>query len=146
MNFIKQTLFVALLFISNGLFAQHWVTNIDEAKQMAKADNKKVVIVFSGSDWCGPCIKLDKKIWSSEAFQQIAEKDFVMVHADFPKSRKNRLSPEQMKHNEALAEKYNDQGYFPYVVVLSPNGKKLGAMGYEDVSPTTYANKLNSLK
>ncbi len=68
-----------------------------------------------------------------------------MMKADFPRRRQNRLSKEQTARNEALAEKYNRQGYFPYVVVFSPDGQVAGSMGFEDISPKQYADRLNKL-
>ncbi len=138
-------LFVLFALCSSTVFAQDWNTNFQEAKKMAKQDNKKIVLVFSGSDWCGPCMKLDKEIWSTKEFQNYAESNFILVRADFPRRKKNRLSEELQKQNEQLAEQYNKAGYFPYVVVINPKGKMLGAMGYkEGISPNAYAKKLNS--
>lgn len=133
-----------LLFISVISFAQEWQINFDEAKAIASKNNQKIVLVFQGSDWCAPCIKLDKEIWSTEAFQTLAKDTFVMLQADFPKRKGNKLTPELQEHNNNLAEKYNPNGYFPFVVVLDKEGRVLGSSGYEKSTPENYFNKLNS--
>lgn len=148
MNLMRKVLFLStfLLFTIFQVNAQEWVTNLDEAKRMATSKNQKIILVFQGSDWCAPCIKLDKEIWSTEEFQQYAKKHFVMLKADFPRKKKNRLSSEQTKHNKSLAEKYNRQGFFPLAVVMNSEGKVLGQTGYKKMSPKQYIELLASFK
>ena len=137
-------LVIACIFFSQNLMAQDWQTDFDEAQDLAQKNNKNIVLVFQGSDWCAPCIKLDREIWSSNEFQDLAKDSFVMLKADFPRRKKNRLPEAQEEKNKSLAAKYNPNGYFPYVVVLNPSGKVLGQTGYEKTSPKAYFNKLNS--
>ncbi len=136
---------LALVFSFNML-GQNWETNFDEAKQTATKNNENIVLVFQGSDWCGPCIKLNKEIWSSSEFKKLSKDHFVMLKADFPRKKANKLSKEQTAQNAKLAELYNKQGYFPLVVVLNSNGKVLGKMGYEKISPKAYFKKLTSFE
>lgn len=131
--------------ISCTLFAQEWVYDIQQAKQMASSENKSIVLVFAGSDWCAPCIKLEKKIWEDTQFQQLSKNTFVMLKADFPRRKKNRLSKDQQKHNDQLAAQYNQHGNFPLVVVLDAKGHVKGKVGYENISPVEYYQKLTSL-
>jgi len=135
-----------LLFLSaTNLQAQNWTTNFDQAKQEAKANNKKIILVFSGSDWCAPCIKLEEKIWKSTQFRNYAKDHYVMLRADFPRRKKNKLPKEQQAANNMLAEKYNPNGYFPLVVVLSPEGKVLGSTGFDSKkTPQDYIDLFNS--
>lgn len=143
----KLIYLVALVYaISFTGNAQDWKTNFDEAKQLASKTNQNIILVFQGSDWCAPCIKLDKEIWSTQEYQNLAKNNFVMLKADFPRKKANKLSEAQEIHNKSLAETYNKLGYFPYVVVLNKNGKVLGSLGYEKISPTQYYNKLASFK
>jgi len=100
-----------------------WLTNFETAKTEAAAENKYILLNFSGSDWCAPCIKLKKEVFESEAFTAVAEKQLVLLRADFPRAKKNQLSKELTKHNEALAERYNPSGKFPLTVLLDANGK-----------------------
>ena len=127
-------------------YAQEWLTNIDEAKESAKKANQNIILVFQGSDWCAPCIKLDKEIWSNAEFQALAADHFVMLQADFPRRKQNKLSDELQEHNNQLAEKYNLRGHFPLVVVLNAEGEVKGTLGYEKISPTDYYKKLTSFE
>lgn len=145
MNKLKILIIITTM-LSFSAFAQDWQTNIDTAKTLAKKGNHNIILVFQGSDWCAPCIKLDKEIWSTTKFQELAKNHFVMLQADFPKRKKNQLSDSQTAHNSKLAEKYNPNGYFPYVVVLSPEGKVLGSIGYEKSTPENYFKKLTAFE
>ena len=134
------------LFISSLGFSQNWQTDFEQAKKIAADQNKNIIIVFSGSDWCAPCIKLDKNVWQSEVFKTEAAKDWVLVKADFPRKKANELSKEQTEHNRELAEKYNIEGSFPLVVLLEKNGKILGKMGFKNVSPEDYIKMIHALE
>ncbi len=138
---IKYFIF-AFVLVSIQAFSQEWQTDIEDSKQLASAENKVIILVFQGSDWCGPCMKLDREIWSTKEFQDLAEDKLVMLKADFPRRKKNKLSDEQQKHNNQLAEKYNSNGYFPFVIILDSKGNELGSLGYEKSTPKDYFKKL----
>ncbi len=143
---MKKAIILSTLILSSivAVNAQDWKTDIDTAKAVAKIENKKIILVFQGSDWCAPCIKLDREIWSSKEFQDYAKDNYVLVKADFPRKKANKLPKEQQKINNQLAEKYNQEGFFPLVVVLDSNGDKLGYTDYKKVSPSEYIQLLNS--
>ncbi len=101
----------------------NWGTNLDVAKKEAVAQHKLVLLNFSGSDWCGPCIKLHKQIFSNEIFTNFSDKELILVNADFPRLKKNQLSKELIHENELLAEKYNPKGAFPLTLLLNTNGE-----------------------
>ncbi|MBL4707015.1 MAG: thioredoxin family protein [Flavobacteriales bacterium] len=143
---IKTSLLLCILFTSICSLSQEWQTNIEAAKKIASQEDKKIVLVFQGSDWCAPCMKLEKEIWSQEEFKIFAKENYVMLQADFPRRKANRLSKEQQEKNGALAEKYNQQGFFPHVVVLDKTGKVLGKTGYKKLSPKNYIKILESFK
>lgn len=124
--------------------AQNWQLDLAEAQKIALESNKSIVLVFSGSDWCAPCIKLEREIWQTADFITYAETHYVMVRADFPKHKNNQLSVEQQKINNLLAEKYNPEGYFPLVLVLDKNATILGKTGYKKLTPLAYIDHLNS--
>lgn len=128
-----------------SVHAQNWETNIEEAKSNATEFNRRILMVFQGSDWCAPCMKLDKYILSSDQFKTYAQSNLTMLKIDFPKRRKNRLPEEQKIHNSKLAKQYNTEGVFPYVVVLNTNGEVLGSLGYEGPDPELYIEKLNAI-
>ncbi len=140
----KSILIILLLSVFNFAGAQEWQTDLKKAKELAIEKNRNIILVFQGSDWCAPCIKLEQNIWSSEEFKNYAKDHFVMLLADFPRRKKNQLAAEQQKKNKELAEKYNPQGYFPYIVVLDKNGKVLGSTGYKKGGPQEYIDLLSS--
>ncbi|MBK5213283.1 MAG: thioredoxin family protein [Flavobacteriaceae bacterium] len=137
------SLFAAIVF-SITLSAQEWQTDFETAKQISSEENRPIILVFQGSDWCAPCIKLDREIWSTYEFKNYSKDHFVMLQADFPRKKKNALPDVQQQKNNQLAEKYNKQGYFPFVVVLDKEGNVLGEAGYEKTSPEAYIEKLES--
>ncbi|MFE3849034.1 thioredoxin family protein [Flavobacterium sp. LB3P45] len=141
---MKKTMVLMLLFFVTIGYSQEWKTNFEVTKTEANNQNKNILLVFSGSDWCGPCIKLDRDIWKSAEFMEYAKNNLILERADFPKKKQNQLSPEIKKQNQSLAEKYNKDGMFPLVVVLDKNGKVLAKTGYKKVSPTEYVDLLNS--
>lgn len=142
----KSTLSViAFLVLTLPTFAQDWKTDFDSAKKEAHDANKKLIMVFQGSDWCAPCMKLNQEIWSSEAFKNYAKEHYVLLKVDFPRKKANALPAEQQEKNGQLAETYNKNGYFPFVVVLDPQGKVVGETGYKHISPEEYISQLNSL-
>lgn len=144
---MKKLLTVVLAIgMSFNLFAQDWTFNLEEAKSLASKEQKQIILVFSGSDWCAPCIKLEKNIWESPEFQKTATNNWVLLKADFPRKKINRLSKEQTAENEMLAEKYNPRGYFPLVVSLDAFGNVLGTTGYKDFSPNEYIKHLQSFE
>ena len=103
----------------------NWHHNLEEARQLAKKEHKYILLNFSGSDWCGPCIRLHKEVFGSELFSKYAEDNLVMVNADFPRLKKNQLSAEQQKINNDLADRYNSHGIFPLTLLLNEDGKVL---------------------
>lgn len=117
-------LFVTLFSIF-ALFSPGWGLDMEQAKTEAKAEHKLILLYFSGSDWCGPCIKLKKDIYESEEFGAFANEHLVLVKADFPRQKKNQLDKKQTQHNEVLAEKYNNKGKFPFSVLINADGKVL---------------------
>ena len=118
MKFITAVLISSLFFV-----APQWGGDFEKAKAEATQNHKYILLNFCGSDWCGPCIKLKKDIFESADFEKFASENLVLVRADFPRLKKNQLDAKQTSHNEALAEKYNNQGKFPLTVLIDPNGK-----------------------
>lgn len=125
-------------------FSQKWNTSLSEAKTIASKENKPILLVFSGSDWCAPCIKLEKSVWQSDEFKKEANTGWVLVKADFPKKKNNQQSEDQKAQNKTLAEKYNKEGFFPLVVVLDKTGKVLGKTGYENIKASEYISLIKS--
>jgi thioredoxin-related protein len=121
-----------------------WLTNLAQAKSQAKTENKLVLMDFTGSDWCPPCKKLKKDVFSSEEFATFAKANLVLVEVDFPRAKKQ--SAELKKANEALSTKFDVEAY-PTVVVLSSDGKQLSKdTGYDGSSAKDFVAKLEKLR
>jgi len=124
-----------------------WLGDFTQAKTEATQKHKLILINFSGSDWCGPCIRLRKEILESDAFVNYASDHLVLVRADFPRQKKNQLSKEQVKLNEALADKYNADGKFPYTLLVDENGKILKDWdGFPNETPEQFIAQINSFE
>lgn len=118
---MKTVLSILLLF--SFVNQPSWLSNWEQAQNKATQENKFILLNFSGSDWCAPCIKMKKEVFESEDFISMADKQLVLVRADFPRSKKNQLPKDQTDHNEKLAEKYNSNGKFPLTLLLDAKGK-----------------------
>jgi thioredoxin-related protein len=102
-----------------------WIGDFSHAQKVAKDQQKLILLNFSGSDWCGPCIKLKHDVFESEAFGQYAQNKLVLVRADFPRLKKNQLPADQQARNDQMAERYNPNGKFPLTVLINSQGKVL---------------------
>jgi len=122
---MKITKFCIVILSILSISFINWHLNLDEAKQLAKKEHRHILLNFSGSDWCGPCIRMHKEIFESDVFKKMSDMDLVLLNADFPRTKKNQLSPKQQELNNAIADKYNSKGSFPLTVLLDENGKVL---------------------
>lgn len=104
-----------------------WLTDFEAARTRSQTGNKPLFIDFTGSDWCPPCMRLRKEVFSRPEFADFAARHLVLLKVDFP--RGEPLPAEQQAANEALARQFNVVG-FPTIIVLSPGGKILGQLGY----------------
>jgi thioredoxin-related protein len=117
---------IAILLIISSAFMSptpEWGHNYSEALQKAQKEHKFILVNFSGSDWCGPCIRLHKEVFVMNDFTKLANEKLVLLNADFPRAKKNQLPAAQQKLNDNLADKYNDKGVFPLTVLVDQNGK-----------------------
>ena len=123
---------VIFLVVSIGsTLAQQYYTDIDQSVKLAQKEDKNILMIFSGSDWCKPCIQLKKSILETDEFQLFSSQNLVVLQLDFPYSKKNKLSKEQTKHNEELADKYNSEGTFPKMILLDNSQESLGLVNYK---------------
>ena len=143
---MKFFIHVFAILMCLSTFSQNWEVSYDNSIKRAKEESKKLLVVFQGSDWCGPCIKLSKEIWSTEFFVDYSDKSYVMLQVDFPRRKKNSLSESQQEQNAFLAEKFNPRGYFPFVVVLNSSGKLIGEIGYENTTPQKFIEIIESFE
>lgn len=119
-----------------------WMTDFDAAKAMAKAENKPIIMNFTGSDWCGFCIRLHKEVFSKASFKEHAGAEWVLVELDFP--RRTELSAELTAQNETLAQHYEIRGY-PTILVLSPDGALIGKTGYRPGGAEVYVGHIQDI-
>ncbi|WP_276134033.1 thioredoxin family protein [Polluticoccus soli] len=118
------------------LMSAGWRTDFSKAKDAARAEHKLILLKFSGSDWCLPCIKMEKDVFAKDTFQHFADENLEMVNADFPRLKKHELDKAVVKQNETLAEQYDKTGHFPYTVLLDADGKVLKTWdGYQGEKP-----------
>jgi len=130
----------------NGKPFSPWLTNLEQAERQAQKDQKAILVCFSGSDWCRPCMLLEKGVFESKVFTKFAKKNLHLVRIDFPARKKNRLSEEQAAYNEHLAERYNQRGEFPLVVLLDKDGNVAGRIsGYQREGAGKYVAHLKRL-
>ncbi|MDB5145233.1 MAG: Thioredoxin-related protein [Mucilaginibacter sp.] len=138
---MKLLTFLLATFLLPGV---NWLGDFNTAKTEAVKEDKMILINFSGSDWCGPCIRLRKEILESSTFEDYAKDHLVLVRADFPRQKKNQLDAVQVKRNEALADKYNPEGKFPYTLLVDKNGKVLKEWdGFPNESPEKFISEIN---
>jgi thioredoxin-related protein len=134
----------ALVAASGALaFAGEWSHDWDAAKAKAKELDRPILINFTGSDWCGWCIKLEKEVFSKEAFQSYADENLVLMEVDFP--RKKELPEDVRKQNDKLDKAYDVEGY-PTVYLLNAEGEKIGPeIGYREGGAEAYVAHLKQL-
>lgn len=126
-------LLVACCFLTTIVRGSDWQTDYERALATAKAARKYVLLDFTGSDWCGPCIQMEKVVFSQAAFLTFAKENLVLVEIDYP--RRTVLPEKVTKQNELLLHKYGVGGY-PMVILLDPDGKVLGQLeGYGGERP-----------
>jgi thiol-disulfide isomerase/thioredoxin len=115
-----------------------WLSDLGAAQAQAKATNRPIVAVFSGSDWCKPCIMYEQEVFAKPEFSEYAKGKLVLAHFDFPRLKKNQPSAAQLKLNEAAAEQLNREGDYPLAVIIAPDGKVLAKTGYIAGGPAAF--------
>ena len=136
---------VSLLFASfaRAEAQSDWLHDYNKAQEEAKANHKLLLLNFTGSDWCGWCIKFDKEILSQSQFKNYAHDKLVLVELDFP--RRKTQPVEEKKQNVHLAQEYQVVG-FPTIVVLNSNGQKVWQFdGYFPGGPEAFIAQLEKL-
>jgi protein disulfide-isomerase len=136
--------FAALTILASAAFAAAgWGDNYEKAVAQAKAENKMVLLDFTGSDWCGWCIKLDEEVFSKQEFKDYAKDNLVLMEVDFPNAKPQ--SKELKEQNAKLQKEHGIRGY-PTIIVLNPAGEKVGQLGYMKGGPEAFIAKLKELK
>jgi thioredoxin-related protein len=121
-----------------------WTSGFEAAKKQAAESKKDLLIDFTGSDWCGWCIKLNDEVFKHDAFKDGVKDNFVLVELDFPKD-KTKVSDEVRAQNEKLSEKYGIEG-FPTILLTDEKGRPYAKTGYQKGGPEKYVAHLNELR
>lgn len=125
--------------VSESSYSFTWLTNLEEAQKQSKATNKPILVYFTGSDWCAPCVALKADFFESADFQPYIS-DFILVMIDYPR-RVDIVSKDQLAYNKKVIAKYNKSKTFPKVMILDKNGREKDKLsgyssynGYKDTS------------
>lgn len=119
-----------------------WFTNMDSAKTSIEDQERNILMVFSGSDWCRSCMQFKKDILEDQRFQEWGKDQVVILYLDFPARKKNRLNPEATAHNEALAERYNKSGVFPNIVLINGQEEIVSNLKFNNQSVDEFINAI----
>jgi len=129
-------------FSEEGDLKAKWLTDYQKACSLAKKHNRPILIDFTGSDWCGWCIKLKKEVFDKKAFKKYAGKNLILLEIDFP--QKKAQSSKLKKQNKALSEKYQVRGY-PTIILTDYQGNKIAQTGYREGGEKKYVQHLEDL-
>jgi protein disulfide-isomerase len=119
-----------------------WHTDYAKAQAAASESGKPILLKFTGSDWCPPCMRLDQEVFQSEEMITYADDSLVSVYVDFP--RRKSLPAAQKQHNDSLAKEFGIK-YFPTVWIVSPDGQKLGQLGYQRGGAEGYIESIKKI-
>ena len=141
---MKQFILTLAAVLTLGTFASadEWLTDYAKAMAQAKAQNRPVLVDFTGSDWCGWCMKLDREVFSMADFKNYAAAKLVLLKIDFP--RRTPLPAAEQAQNEKLASQFGIQG-FPTVIVLRPDGARAAQLGYMPGGPKAFISELEKI-
>lgn len=122
-----------------------WYADFDEAAKVAKEQGKDLLVDFTGSDWCGWCIKLKKEVFDHAEFSDAAAKDYVFVALDYPRGDEAKAKVPNPARNQELVQKYGVTG-FPTILLMTPDGTVYGRTGYKAGGPGPYVTHLSELR
>lgn len=145
-SIIRTGVALAALYCTGIVFAggEGWTSDFSAATKEAAESKKDLLVDFTGSDWCGWCIKLNDEVFSKEPFKAGVKDKFVLVELDYPNDR-SKLSAETLKQNEELGKKYQVRGY-PTILLCDSKGRPYAATGYEPGGPESYVKNLDKLR
>ena len=145
---MKKNLFwITLLILTLSVVGIHaedseWLTDFEKAKQLAAEKNLPILVDFSGSDWCGWCIRLKNEVWSKDVFKTYAKENLILFVADFPRMKK--LPEKIVRQNETLARKYGIRG-LPTVLIMKADGTVLAKSGYRPGGADAYIEHIEDI-
>ncbi|GAB4288969.1 MAG: hypothetical protein Kow0098_06610 [Ignavibacteriaceae bacterium] len=144
---MRKLIFAALLIVfavsgcgnSSATDSLDWYDRLEDAVEVAKSENKNILINFTGSDWCQWCKKLSAEVFTQKEFENYANDNLVLVKLDFPRSIEQTV--ETKMYNNSLAQRFGVRG-FPTIVLLNRNGELIGITGYQPGGAVNYINHL----
>jgi len=122
-----------------------WYDDFDVAAAAAKKANKDLLVDFTGSDWCGWCIKLHKEVFDHAEFDQGVKDHFILVALDFPRGEEAKAKVPNPERNRELQTKYGVRG-FPTILLMTPEGDVFGKTGYQAGGPAKYVESLDKMR
>ena len=138
---VKIVYFVLMLLAGVTTRAQI-IEEPEVAFRLASESQKPLLMIFSGSDWCAPCIRLHETVLSNEQFQHYASDHFILLKVDFPQRKKQDQS--KRKENEKLADKYNPRGQFPHILLLNPDQSIRSILNYKNQPADEFISQLSA--
>ena len=139
---IKKWLITCLILlnVTTAKAEANWLTDYDKALELASNQGKAILVNFTGSDWCGWCIKLDDEVFSHDAFEDWADENIILLEIDYPKEK---VLPDELKaQNETLKNKYKIKGY-PTILLLNGQGEVVGQTGYGKGGPEVWTQNVD---
>lgn len=133
---------IGVFFLATSLWQPDFIT----AQKVAKEKHRLILLNFSGSDWCLPCMRMRKNIFDNPSFITMADTCLVLYNADFPRQKKNALSKALVNQHDSLAAQYNPEGKFPFTVLLTAEGKVIKSWeGYPDQPAAEFSRSVQLL-
>ncbi|MGN6568504.1 MAG: thioredoxin family protein [Flavipsychrobacter sp.] len=140
---MKKALLIIVSLLTAYLGHTQVISDPREAFKLSAQNGQDILMVFSGSDWCIPCIQFEKKILSDTAFQNFAADKLIVLKADFP--QKKKIPADLKSQYESLAERYNPNGNFPYIVLVAPDKRMLANISYQNQSAIAFVAELKGV-
>ena len=148
-NLIRISAIFVIVIILGGCVSEktaisqiNWFSNLEDAKTEAQIWKRPVFVNFTGSDWCGWCIKLEEEVFSKPEFIQYARDNLIMVRLDFPRSKPQPVEIQQ--YNQTIAQQFGIKG-FPTILLLDMDGKEIVRTGYQYGGAPAYVQHIKEL-
>ena len=138
---VKYMTILFMIVMTRSLVYGQIYEDAEKVFRLSEETQKPILLVFSGSDWCAPCIKFHNNVLSQESFLSYAADHFFILKADFPQRKK--LPAERKAQNEQLADQFNPAGQFPHIVLLNPDKKLIRTLFYKNQSAERFVEELS---
>ena len=130
------------LSVASASFAAEWITDYNQAIALSKKTGKPILADFTGSDWCGWCIRLKKEVFSKPEFDAWAKRNVILLELDYPQNKPQSAAIKMQNAN--LAQKYRIEGY-PTILFLGSKGNVLAQYGYDQGGPKAWTSNAEKM-